>query len=224
MQEGGGREEGLRTRLSDWPPTAAAQTGEGIKKGTAELTSAAAAAAANVSLNSTEDHSRSPVAVTAAAEQVSAQIASQTLWESKVLESIMPSGFYSMVPVSFWIIVHQHACLIRIHLCVCVCVCMCVSLDSSSLSLTLSQKVIMMGLVIQSISFKASCPTIPTLEELEQLGAEAAGSDVLLVDTHKDTTLANLEEFAKVLVNGLRGNVALAIKKIAELVRDLWHR
>ncbi len=82
----------------------------------------------------------------------------------------------------------------------------------------------MMGLVIQSKSFKASCPTIPTLEELEQLGAEAAGSDVLLVDTHKDKTLANLEEFAKVLVNGLRGNVALAIKKIAELVRDLWRR
>jgi hypothetical protein len=27
-----------------------------------------------------------------------------------------------------------------------------------------------------------------------------------------------------VLVNGLRGNVALAIKKIAELVRDLWRR
>jgi hypothetical protein len=168
VQEGGGREEGLRTHLCDWPPTAAAQTGEGIKKGTAELTSVAAAA--NLSLNSTEDHSRSPVA---AAEQVSAQIASQTLWESKVLESIMPSGFYSMVP---------------------------------------------------SKSFKASCPTIPTLEELEQLGAEAAGSDVLLVDTHKDKTLANLEEFAKVLVNGLRGNVALAIKKIAELVRDLWRR
>jgi hypothetical protein len=118
VQEGGGREEGLRTHLCDWPPTAAAQTGEGIKKGTAELTSVAAAA--NLSLNSTEDHSRSPVA---AAEQVSAQIASQTLWESKVLESIMPSGFYSMVPVSFWITVHQHACLIQIHLCVCVCVC-----------------------------------------------------------------------------------------------------
>ncbi|CAK9231695.1 unnamed protein product [Sphagnum troendelagicum] len=168
VQEGGGREEGLRTHLCDWPPTAAAQTGEGIKKGTAELTSAAAAA--NVSLNSTEDHSRSPVAA-AAAEQVSAQIASQTLWESKVLESIMPSGFYSMVP---------------------------------------------------SKSFKATCPTIPTLEELEQLGAEAAGSDVLLVDTHKDKTLANLEEFAKVLVNGLRGNVALAIKKIAELVSNFY--
>jgi hypothetical protein len=121
VQEGGGREEGLRTHLSDWPPTAAAQTGEGIKKGTAELTSAAAAA--NVSLKSTEDRSRSPVAAAVAAEQVSAQIASQTLWESKVLESIMPSGFYSMVPVSFWITVHQHACLIRIHLCVCVCVC-----------------------------------------------------------------------------------------------------
>jgi hypothetical protein len=166
VQEGGGREEGLRTHLCDWPPTAAAQTGEGIKKGTAELTSVAAAA--NLSLNSTEDHSRSPVA---AAEQVSAQIASQTLWESKVLESIMPSGFYSMVP---------------------------------------------------SKSFKASCPTIPTLEELEQLGAEAAGSDVLLVDTHKDKTLANLEEFAKVLVNGLRGNVALAIKKIAELVSNFY--
>jgi hypothetical protein len=106
VQEGGGREEGLRTHLCDWPPTAAAQTGEGIKKGTAELTSAAAAA--NVSLNSTEDRSRSPVAAAAAAaaEQVSAQIASQTLWESKVLESIMPSGFYSMVPVSFWITVH----------------------------------------------------------------------------------------------------------------------
>ncbi len=133
VQEGGGREEGLRTHLCDWPPTAAAQTGEGIKKGTAELTSVAAAA--NLSLNSTEDHSRSPVA---AAEQVSAQIASQTLWESKVLESIMPSGFYSMVPVSFWITVHQHACLIQIHLCVCVCVCVCVSLDSSSLSLSLS--------------------------------------------------------------------------------------
>jgi hypothetical protein len=135
VQEGGGREEGLRTHLCDWPPTAAAQTGEGIKKGTAELTSVAAAA--NLSLNSTEDHSRSPVA---AAEQVSAQIASQTLWESKVLESIMPSGFYSMVPVSFWITVHQHACLIQIHLCVCVCVCVCVSLDSSSLSLSLSLK------------------------------------------------------------------------------------
>ncbi len=120
MQEGGGREEGLRTHLCDWPPTAAAQTGEGIKKGTAELTSAAAAA--NVSLNSTEDRSRSPVAAAAAAERVSAQIASQTLWESKVLESIMPSGFYSMVPVSFWITVHQHACLIQIHLCVFVCV------------------------------------------------------------------------------------------------------
>jgi hypothetical protein len=93
-----------------------------------------------------------------------------------------------------------------------------------SLSLSLSQKVIMMGLVIQNKSFKASCPTIPTLEELEQLGAEAAGSDVLLVDTHKDKTLANLEEFAKVLVNGLQGNVALAIKKVAELVRDLWRR
>jgi hypothetical protein len=171
VQEGVGREEGLRTHLSDWPPTAAAQTGVGVKKGTAELTSAAAAA--NGSLNSTEDRSRSPVAAAAAAEQVSAQIASQTLWESNVLESIIPSGFYSMVP---------------------------------------------------SKSFKASCRTIPTLEELEQLGAEAAGSDVLLVDTHKDKTLANLEEFAKVLVNGLRGNVALAIKKIAELVRDLWRR
>ncbi|KAH9557357.1 hypothetical protein CY35_07G081500 [Sphagnum magellanicum] len=169
VQEGVGREEGLRTHLSDWPPTAAAQTGVGVKKGTAELTSAAAAA--NGSLNSTEDRSRSPVAAAAAAEQVSAQIASQTLWESNVLESIIPSGFYSMVP---------------------------------------------------SKSFKASCRTIPTLEELEQLGAEAAGSDVLLVDTHKDKTLANLEEFAKVLVNGLRGNVALAIKKIAELVSNFY--
>ncbi len=137
MQEGGGREEGLRTRLSDWPPTAAAQTGEGIKKGTAELTSAAAAAAANVSLNSTEDHSRSPVAVTAAAEQVSAQIASQTLWESKVLESIMPSGFYSMVPVSF-LDYCSPACMLDPNPFVCVCVCFFRLQLSLSLSLSRS--------------------------------------------------------------------------------------
>jgi hypothetical protein len=137
VQEGGGREEGLRTRLSDWPPTAAAQTGEGIKKGTAELTSAAAAAAANVSLNSTEDHSRSPVAVTAAAEQVSAQIASQTLWESKVLESIMPSGFYSMVPVSF-LDYCSPACMLDPNPFVCVCVCFFRLQLSLSLSLSRS--------------------------------------------------------------------------------------
>ncbi len=140
VQEGGGREEGLRTHLSDLPPAAAAQTGEGIKKGPAELTSAAAAAAAaaaNVSLNSTEDRSRSPVAAAVAAEQVSAQIASQTLWESKVLESIMPSGFYSMVPVSF-LDYCSPACMLDPNPFVCVCVCFFRLQLSLSLSLSRS--------------------------------------------------------------------------------------
>lgn len=60
--------------------------------------------------------------------------------------------------------------------------------------------------------------TIPTLNEIHQLGTESTGLDVLLVDTNKDKTLVKLQELARVLVRGIGVNVHLMIKKIAELV------
>lgn len=60
--------------------------------------------------------------------------------------------------------------------------------------------------------------TIPTLNDLHQLGPESVGLDVLLVDTNKDKTLVKLQELARVLVRGIGVNVPLMIKKIAELV------
>lgn len=60
--------------------------------------------------------------------------------------------------------------------------------------------------------------TIPTLNEIHQLGMEFTGLDVLLVDTNKDKTLVKLQELARVLVRGIGVNVPLMIKKIAELV------
>jgi len=76
--------------------------------------------------------------------------------------------------------------------------------------------------VIPSRSMRNRFRTIPTLNEIHQLGKESTGLDVLLVDTNKDKTLVKLQELARVLVRGIGVNVHLMIKKIAELVADFY--
>lgn len=68
---------------------------------------------------------------------------------------------------------------------------------------------------------KARFRTIPTLNDLQQLGPMSLGLDVLLVDTNKDKTLGKLQDLARVVVKGIGINIPLMIKKIAELVRFL---
>lgn len=73
----------------------------------------------------------------------------------------------------------------------------------------------------QSRSMKARFRTIPTLNDLQQLGPMSLGLDVLLVDTNRDKTLVKLQDLARVVVKGIGINIPLMIKKIAELVRFL---
>lgn len=51
---------------------------------------------------------------------LSSQNASQALWESKVLDSRLPNGFYSVIPVSLW-----HFACHNLSYCVPVRVCCC---------------------------------------------------------------------------------------------------
>ncbi|XP_024387109.1 probable serine/threonine-protein kinase SIS8 isoform X2 [Physcomitrium patens] len=102
---------------------------------------------------------------------VSSRDASQTLWDSKVLDSRLPNGFYSVIP---------------------------------------------------NQSMKVRYRTIPTLNDLQQMGTMFRGLDVLLVDTNKDTNLLKLLDLTRVIVKGIGINIPLMIKKIAELVADFY--
>lgn len=70
----------------------------------------------------------------------------------------------------------------------------------------------------QNQSMKVRYRTIPTLNDLQQMGTMFRGLDVLLVDTNKDTNLLKLLDLTRVIVKGIGINIPLMIKKIAELV------
>lgn len=72
--------------------------------------------------------------------------------------------------------------------------------------------------VAQEKRLKELFNSIPTLEELHELGAESAMADIILVDTRKDKKLWMLKQWTLSLVKGMNSNPAAMIKKIAGLV------
>ncbi|KAJ8556133.1 hypothetical protein K7X08_022891 [Anisodus acutangulus] len=73
--------------------------------------------------------------------------------------------------------------------------------------------------VVPEKRLKERFEDIPTLDELEDLGA-----DVILVDAKKDKKLSMLKQLIIALVKGLNSNPAAMIKKIAGLVSDVYKR
>ncbi|KAJ6810458.1 putative serine/threonine-protein kinase EDR1 isoform X2 [Iris pallida] len=78
--------------------------------------------------------------------------------------------------------------------------------------------------IIPDKKLKELFDTIPSLDDLYSLGAEALKADIILVDAEKDKKLSMLKQLSAALVKGLNTNPALLIKKIAGLVFDFYKR
>ncbi|XP_022870730.1 serine/threonine-protein kinase EDR1-like isoform X1 [Olea europaea var. sylvestris] len=76
--------------------------------------------------------------------------------------------------------------------------------------------------VVPEKKLKELYEDIPTLEELQALELEGLRAEVILVDAVKDKKLSLLKQLIEALVKGL--NPAAMIKKIAELVSDVYGR
>lgn len=76
--------------------------------------------------------------------------------------------------------------------------------------------------IVPSKILKERFDSIPTPEELRAMGPEAMRADAILVDSEKDIKLAKLKEFTVAAVKGLSSNLAVVIRKIAEVVSDFY--
>ncbi|CAH8310443.1 unnamed protein product [Eruca vesicaria subsp. sativa] len=76
--------------------------------------------------------------------------------------------------------------------------------------------------VIPDSRLKQLFNSIPTLEDLHALGDEGLKADVILVDFQKDKKLFRQKQLITKLVSGLNSKPAAIIKKIAELVENVY--
>ncbi|XP_066312252.1 probable serine/threonine-protein kinase SIS8 isoform X2 [Miscanthus floridulus] len=78
--------------------------------------------------------------------------------------------------------------------------------------------------IIPDKKLKETFPTIPSLDDLQNLEADGLKADIIIVDTERDKKIFMLKQLSAALVKGLSSSPALVIKKIAGLVFDCFKR
>ncbi|CAD6230373.1 unnamed protein product [Miscanthus lutarioriparius] len=76
--------------------------------------------------------------------------------------------------------------------------------------------------IIPDKKLKKTFPTIPSLDDLQNLEADGLKADIIIVDTERDKKIFMLKQLSVALVKGLSSSPALVIKKIAGLVFDCF--